>query len=301
MPAWIEVSVTVDGEAAEAVAEALRRFAYQGICIESSGQPTWAGQPLPPAPLVVRAYIPDDSQAPHLLRQIEEALYYLGRLYPIPAPDFRKVHDEDWAEAWKKGYQPVRVGRRLLIKPTWLEADVRPDDIVIEIDPGMAFGTGTHPSTQLCLEALERMVRPWQRVLDLGTGSGILAIAAARLGAKRVLARDIDPIAVEVAAANVHANGVAERVDVQHGSLEGLIHAPRRFDLVVINILAEVIVELCAGGLGYVVWPGECVIASGIIEGQIGQVSDALMRAGLDVVGQEGLADWVALIARRRT
>jgi ribosomal protein L11 methyltransferase len=198
MAKWIELSMEVDGEAAEAVAETLRRYGHQGIVIEQryaedEGLP---GDPPPTGPLTVRAYLPDDAEAPGKRNEIEKALYFLGRLYPLPEPVFTVIDEGDWAEAWKANYQPVRVGRRLLIKPAWLDAPVKPGDVLVELDPGMAFGTGTHPSTQLCLAALEDLAQPAQRVLDLGCGSGILAIAAAKLGATDVLALDTDPVAV---------------------------------------------------------------------------------------------------------
>jgi ribosomal protein L11 methyltransferase len=280
MTDWIEISLEVDGEGAEAVADALRRFVHQGISIEQPvpGGEVWPGEEIPQDNLVVRAYIPDDTQAAEARRKIEESLYYLSRLYPkIPAPTFRVVKEEDWAEAWKAHYHPIRVGKHLLIKPVWAEADVRPDDIVIEMDPGMAFGTGTHPSTQLCLRACEWFVDRSTYMLDLGTGSGILAIAAAKLGAYRVIARDIDEIAVEKARENVECNGVADRVIVQHGSLEGLITSARHFELAMANITAPVIIELAKSGLQHVIWPGERFIFSGIIDTQVDEVT-ALTR-----------------------
>ena len=194
----------------------------------------------------------------------------------------------------------MRGGRKLLVKPAWLEAEISPDDVVIELDPGMAFGTGTHPSTQLCLMALEDLIRPDQRVLDLGCGSGILAIAAARLGATNILALDTDPIAVRVAHENVAANSVRDRVHVEQGSLESQLHAPRRFDLIMVNILANVIIEMCGQGLGHVVRPGGHLVAAGIINEQADEVASALEEAGLQVEARRQSADWVALVTRRR-
>jgi len=301
MSKWVELSMVVDGEAAEAVAETLRRYGHQGVVIEQrladdEGLP---GEPLPEGPLTVRAYLPDDAEAPQKRRKIEEALYYLGRLYPLPEPTFTVIDEADWAEAWKANYQPVRVGRRLLVKPAWLEATVAPEDVLIELDPGMAFGTGTHPSTQLCLMAAEDLVGPQQRVLDLGCGSGILAIAAARLGAREVLALDVDPVAVRVARENARANGVGARVTVRQGSLEDALREGRRFDLVLVNILAKVIVEMCHHGLAETVQPGGTLVAAGIIEDQADEVAGALEKAGLPVEARRPSGDWVALVARR--
>lgn len=301
MTDWIEISLTVDGEGAEAVADVLGRYVHQGIAIEHPlpGE-IWPDEDLPSGPLVVRAYIPADRSAPDTQRKIEEALYFLGRLHPIPAPAFRAVKEEDWAEAWKQHYHPVRVGERLLIKPAWAAVEARPDEIVIEMDPGMAFGTGTHPTTQLCLMACEWFARPGTCMVDLGTGSGILAIAAAKLGCYRVMARDVDETAVRVAQENVDRNGVGERVIVQQGSLEGLTSTSRHFDFAMANISAKVIVELAGQGLQYIIWPGGRFIFSGIIETQVEEVVAALEGADLSLQGQKQIDDWVMLITCRR-
>ncbi len=302
MAQWIEISLTVDGEGAEAAADVLRRYVSQGVAIEHPipGGEAWPGDPIPQTNLIVRAYIPDDGAAPETRRKIEEALYFLNRIYPrIPAPSFRVVQEEDWAEAWKAHYHPVRVGKRLLIKPAWAEADVEPEDIVIEMDPGMAFGTGAHPTTQLCLMACEWFVHQDTYMLDLGAGSGILAIAAARLGAYRVVARDIDEIAVEKARENVARNGVADQVIVQHGSLEGLVTSARRFELGMANITAGVIMDMARNGLQHVIWPGSRFIFSGIIDTQVEEVTAALAAADLNVVGTRTMGDWVLLITER--
>lgn len=291
----------VDGEAAEAVVEVLHRYGHQGVAIEQryaddEGLP---GDPPPSGPLTVRAYLPDDHEAPAKQREIERAIYFLGKLYPIPEPRFTVIDEEDWAEAWKSNYHPIRIGRHLLIKPAWLDASVGLEDVLIEMDPGMAFGSGTHPSTQLCLEAVEDFCRAGDRVLDLGCGSGILAIAAARLGAHDVLALDNDGMAVQVARQNIRANHVTDRVHAEQGSLETIMAAPRRFDLVLVNILAGVIVEMCQQGLGHVVRPGGRLVAAGIIEDQAQDVVPALEESGLRVEQRRQTHDWTALVARR--
>ena len=303
MSNWIEITAHVDGEAAEAVAEVLRRHVHQGVAIEYAlpEDGLWPDEPLlPDKPLIVRAYIPADDRADATCRQIEEGLHYLNMIYPVPPPIFRPVVEEDWAEAWKQHYHPVRVGQHILVKPAWAETDIQPDDLVIEMDPGMAFGTGTHPSTQLCLKACEWFVKQGMCVLDLGTGSGILAIAAAKLGARRVIARDLDETAVRAAQENVIRNGVGKTVIVQHGSLEGLITSDRRFDLVLVNILAKTIIEMSANGLGFVMWPGCRLVASGIVQSQVEDTVAALDKAGLKLLGQEAMGDWVMLITQRR-
>lgn len=299
---WIEISLTVDGEGAEAVADVLRRYVSGGVAVERiiPGGEAWPGEAIPDGPLLVRAYIPDDHTMLSTRDKIEHGLYYLSRIYPIPEPVFKTVKEEDWAEAWKRGFAPIRVGRRLLLKPVWAEVEVEPDDIVIDLDPGMAFGTGTHPTTQLCLQACEWFCHPGVNMVDIGTGSGILSIAAAKLGCYRVLARDIDEIAVEAARQNVLRNGVQDRVIVQHGSIEGLITSARHFELGMANITADVIVRLAQDGLQHLVYPYARFIFSGIILDQVDEVVAALDRADLPVIGKREAGDWVMLITQRR-
>ncbi|GIL08904.1 MAG: ribosomal protein L11 methyltransferase [Chloroflexota bacterium] len=299
---WVEVAVSVDGEAAEAVADLLARYGHQGVAVEQADVPAGAwdeDQAQPPQRLTLRAYFPADDRAEETRAAFETALGYMNLLYPMPAPQYRLVADEDWAEAWKAHYQPVRVGRRLLIQPRWLPPAPQPGDIVIALDPGMAFGTGTHPTTQLCLEALEDLMQPGLIVLDLGCGSGILAIAAAKLGAARVLALDSDPLAARIAAENAAANGAASAVTAQEGSLESLIGSARRFDLAAVNILARTIIAMCDAHLGDVIRPGGRAVFSGIIADQADDVEAALRKTGLEPYARRQQGDWVLIEARR--
>lgn len=299
---WIEVSLSVDGEAAEAVAELLQRYGYQGVAVEQEDIPPeqWDdGEAQPARRLTVRAYLPADKRAENARMELETGLGYLNMMYPMPQPTYRVVRDEDWAEAWKAHYHPLRIGRRLLIRPLWAEADLQPGDVEIALDPGMAFGTGTHPTTQLCLEALEDRMQPGLRVLDLGSGSGILAIAAAKLGAASVLALDIDPIAVTSGQENVAQNQVADKITVQQGSLESLVTSARRFDLIVVNILAKIITAMCDQHLGDVVRPGGTALFSGIIEDQADDVEVALRKTGLEPTARRQQGDWVLIEAHR--
>ncbi|MCA9913774.1 MAG: 50S ribosomal protein L11 methyltransferase [Anaerolineae bacterium] len=302
MTQWIEISLRVNGEAAEAIATEIQRWVHQGVSIEQAdiAPDTFDEGEVPEADmLIVRGYFPADERAEETRLQIERTLSYMNMMLPMPTPEYRTVAEEDWAEAWKAHYKPIRLGKRTLIRPLWIDVDPQPDDIVIALDPGMAFGTGTHPTTQLCLEALEWMISPTLDVLDLGCGSGILSIAAAKLGANKILALDIDPIAVKVTQENAAQNGVAQPITAQQGSLESVITSARRFDLVVVNILAKIIIAMCDQNLGDTVRPGGRAIFSGIIEEQAEDVEAALRKTGLEPVQRKQQGDWILIEARR--
>ena len=299
--AWIEISLKVDGESAEAVAEILERFGHQGVALEQDGIPpdTWdEDQVPPPQSLTLRAYLPADDRLEAKKAQLETALGRMRLMYPMPTPVYRSIQAEDWAEAWKAHYEPLRVGKRLLIRPLWIDMPLAPGDIEIALDPGMAFGTGSHPTTQLCLRALECLLQPGQSVLDLGSGSGILSIAAAKLGAGQVLALDTDPIAVESTRDNAQANGVGQQVLAERGSHDCLLTSARRFDLVVVNILARIIVEMAKGRLGELVRPGGLAIFSGIIDTQVDEVEAALRSTGLQPYARRRMGDWMLVEAK---
>lgn len=302
MPQWIEVSMRVDGEAAEAIAQELQRWCHQGVAIEQADieQDMFDESDLPPAEtLLIRGYFPNDADGEEKRLQIQRALGYMNMMLPMPTPQFKIVADEDWADAWKKHYKPVRLGKNILVRPLWIEEEAKPDDIVIALDPGMAFGTGTHPTTQLCLEALERMVSPALDVLDLGCGSGILSIAAAKLGASKIVGVDIDNLAIDATIENAEKNGVADKIHCYQGSLENVITSARRFDLVVVNILARIIITMCDEKLGQTVRPGGRAIFSGIIENQADDVEAALRKTGLEPVARYQQGDWILIEAKR--
>ncbi len=300
---WLEIAVTAPIEAAEAIAEVLSRYAPYGVAFDYGPVPAdeadWERPPLPRDTLTVLAYLPMTEGWEEARRRIEEGLWHLSQILPFPPPRFRVIGEEAWAEAWKAHYDVLRVGP-FVIQPTWRKAVLQPGELLIELDPGMAFGTGTHPTTRLCLLALAEWLQPGERVLDLGTGSGILAIAAARRGAARVRALDIDPVAVQVAWENVQRNGVADRVTVARGSLEEALAEGEPFDGILANILATVIRRFCEQGWSALLRPGGWVIVSGFLEGeQEAAVREALEAAGLRVRGRWVEGDWVALGARR--
>jgi len=289
---WLQVSVSVGAELAEAVADVLGRFAPGGVAIELSGEADIGAS----GAVAVKAYLAMDAETERMRRQIEESLWHLSQISPLPDPVFSVVEEQDWADAWKEHFHPLRVGQSIVIKPTWREFQVEPTDLIIELDPGMAFGTGLHPTTRMCLLALEERIKPGMKVLDLGTGSGILAIAAAKLGADSVLALDTDYVAVEAARENVQRNGVWGQVVINQGSLDRTRDV---YDLVAVNILANVIIALAHEGLAERVKPGGTWVVAGIIEPQVAEVEDALNTGGLWVTERKQVEDWVTLIGCR--
>lgn len=299
---WLEISIVCDGERAEAVSELFNRYANLpgargGAVVEVSGFDA-VGELTEPT-VTVRTYLDDSDDGRALCRKIEEGLWHLSQVCPLPEPQVRELQEQDWSEAWKSHYRPLRVGQRLVICPSWLEPEAGLDDLVIELDPGMAFGSGLHPSTRLGLMLLEEHVHPGERVLDVGTGSGILAIAAARLGAGPVLGLDVDRVAVEVARENVAHNGLDDVVSVQAGSVPTECAPTRGWDVVVVNILADVIAELLADGLAGCLAPEGRLILSGIIASRLHVVEQALSRQHLKITQRLEEGDWVGLVAKR--
>jgi ribosomal protein L11 methyltransferase len=302
---WLEVAMTVDGEAAEAVAGVLSEYGYEGVSIEQEGimAELWNdGDEVPVTQLTLRAYLPINDQTEETKMRLERALGMMNMMYPMPQPKYLVVDDQDWANAWKVHYHPLRLGKRLFIRPLWVtDVETNADDVVIALDPGMAFGTGTHPSTQLCLQATEDLIQHGAQVLDLGCGSGILAIAAAKLGAAHVLALDIDDVAVKVAIENIEQNGISDKITTQQGTLENVVTSARRFDLALVNILAHIIIKMCDQHLGDVVRPGGRAIFGGLTIEQADDVEAALRRTGLTPTARRQQADgqWVVIEAVR--
>ena len=294
---WLEISVQTDGEASEAVCELFNRYGQGGAVVEVL--PEDQSDPHPLQRLVqVKAFLPLEDNFEEQRQRLEEGLWHLGQLYPIPPPQVRELADEDWAEAWKRHHSLQRVGERTVIVPTWQEYSPREEEIVLRLDPGMAFGTGTHPTTRMCLVALEKAVAPGARVLDVGTGSGILAIAAAKLGASEVLALDIDSVAVHVAQENAHLNEVEGIVTVRAGPPETWNLKPEAWDIIVINILARPIMQL-AEPLAPCLAPNGTFIASGILDLHEAAVAATLEAVGLRLMDRMQEKDWITLIGMK--
>lgn len=336
-------------EAVEAITELFARYGYnQGVVIEEQVQPEPDGGAVidPTAQVKIRTYLPlepetdlqtltekaeEEDASPEAaslgqherIQKLREGLYYLGMMRKIGPLEVAERQEEDWANAWKEFYQVHRVGRRSVIKPPWQPYEAAPDDLVIEIDPGMAFGTGLHPTTRLCLILLEDHLNPAQhkKVLDLGTGSGILAIAAAKLNAPQVIGVDTDPVATRAAQENIERNGLKDHVVIETGSLaveagskaEGgfysfseeaqkqppALTAALPFDAVIANIIARIIVAL-SESLGRSLRPGGLLITSGIIAERAVEVEESLAAAGFELVEHREESDWVAFAHRKK-
>jgi len=308
---WAEISVQTTQEATEAVANIFHDLGTSGVVIEDpelinsyrhSGTWDYCGIPEDDTGVVtVTAYLPVDNRLHESLRLFEQRLNELS-MHNIDKGTgiirWREVREEDWSSSWKQFFHPVKIGERVVIKPSWEDYQPAEGEIIIELDPGMAFGTGTHHTTQLCIQCLEEILSPGCTVFDIGTGSGILAIAAAKLGAKDVRAVDLDPVAVKIAGENVCLNGVQEQVTLSEGDLLTGIAGTDKADLIIANIIADVIIRM-APDLPARLKDEGAVIVSGIITTRLSDVIAALGQVGLAVekIVEEGT--WAAVIARR--
>ena len=298
---WLELSVEADIEAVEAVSEILGRFgggtAVHPTRLIRDSDDELAARQDPSAPFVVTAHVADGPDSATAVDATERALWHLQAfgLRPVGPLRVRPVDDAEWAEAWKAHYVAQRIGR-VLIVPSWAQDEAAAaGEVAIVLDPGMAFGTGLHPTTRGCLELLQSISMP-ESVLDVGCGSGVLSLAALRLGAGRAVGLDTDPLAVEATRANAERNGLATRVDARLGSLPS--EPEDRYPLILANLVAAVLIELAPGLAGHLE-PGGTLLASGIIEPRADEVIAAMVEAGLAVVGRRDDGEWVSLRLRR--
>jgi ribosomal protein L11 methyltransferase len=300
---WLEVSLIVDGELAEAVAEVLARYAPGGVVVESTAiqaGPDEHGTPV--GPMRVCAYLPAGADLEQTRQKVEESLHYLGMIQPLPAPEYTPIQQQNWMEAWKQHYRPIEVGARLLILPAWIYPP-KTERIVLKIDPGMAFGTGTHPTTQLSLALLERYVKPGDTILDVGCGSGILSVAARKLGADLAYGVDIDPNAVEISRQTAEDNQVLEGIVFQAGSVTEVlagIFPIRQAPLVVANILTHILLKLFEDGMAGPVAPGGVLLLSGILEEREPEILAALEKQNLTVIERIQMDDWLGLAVKSK-
>ncbi|MFY0782245.1 50S ribosomal protein L11 methyltransferase [Peribacillus simplex] len=309
---WSEFAIQTTNEAVEPVSNILHEAGASGVVIEDPLELVKERENVfgeiyhlnpddyPDEGVVIKAYLPVNSFLGETVDAIKESINNL-HLFDIDlgknVVSISEVNEEEWATAWKKYYNPVKISERFTIVPTWEDyTPVSSDELIIELDPGMAFGTGTHPTTVMCIQALERTVRSGDLVVDVGTGSGVLSIAAALLDAKRIQSLDLDEVAVQSAIQNVELNNVQDKVSVSKGNL--LDGVNEQADVVVANILAEVIMRF-TDDVAKVVKPGGYFIASGIIQPKKQDVKDAITGSGFTISETILMEDWVAIIAKR--
>ncbi len=310
---WSEIAIHTTNEAVEPISNILYEAGASGVVIEDREElfkeredrfgEIYQLNPddYPEHGVVMKAYLPVTSFLAETVEGVKEAINNLVT-YDIDlglnAVTISEVNEEEWATAWKKYYHPVKISERFTIVPTWEEyKPVSSDELIIELDPGMAFGTGTHPTTVLCIQALEKMVKKGDKIVDVGTGSGVLSIAAALLGASHIEALDLDEVAVRSAIENVELNKVQHIVNVsQNNLLDGITEQQ---DLVVANILAEVIMSF-TDDVATALKPGGIFISSGIISQKKDDVKEALINSGFEIIETMLMEDWVAFIAKKK-
>ncbi len=309
---WIEIIVHTTTEGTESVSSLLLEFGASGTMIEDRADIPDPTKPhgiweiidpdmidRMPEDVLVHAWFRADETFPALWADLSCRLQEMKSVSPgfgSLLPDHRQVSDAEWTDVWKKYYKPFHIGQHLVIKPTWESYTAQEGDRVIEMDPGMAFGSGTHETTAMCVTLLEETIRGGESVIDVGTGSGILAIAAAFSGAGKVLAVDIDPDAVRVARENVANNHVQDLVTVREGDL--LKYMDDRCDICVANIISDIIISFAAPLKDHIV-PGGLFICSGIVRQRAEEVKEALLSAGYEVQQEVRRGEWAAFLSRR--
>lgn len=309
---WIEVTIKTTTEAVEAITNILDEQRTGGVMIEDpkdflfqkKNELDWdyveeevfnkSGND----GVIIKTYISEERNVLEVVEIIKQkvlALKEFGIDIGEGSVSLDQVNESDWANEWKKYYKPTKIGEKLVVKPTWEDYKEQEGDLVIELDPGMAFGTGTHETTTMCMRELEKYVTPESKVFDIGCGSGILAIAAAKLGAKEVLAVDLDEVAVRVSKENVIENNVADSVEVRHGNLMDVVKD--RADVVVANIIADII-KILAKDVHNFMKENAVFISSGIIHAKVDEVKESLIENGFEIVEVKTLGEWNAIVSK---
>ncbi|MCR8645699.1 50S ribosomal protein L11 methyltransferase [Paenibacillus sp. N1-5-1-14] len=320
---WHELTVNTTEEAIEMITNFIHELGAGGVSIEESGtlnkeRDTSYGQlydkpfnDIPEGRAVIKGYFATDFKMDEILGTLTERVDELADFdidTGAPTYEVREVDDEDWADSWKQYFKPIKITDRMTIKPTWEQYEASPGEIILELDPGMAFGTGTHATTSLCLKALEQVLKGGEDVIDVGTGSGVLSIAAVKLGARQVLAVDLDPVAVTIAGENTAQNQLEAQITTKVSDLLGVLkeneagaelNVKLPVQVVVANILAEIIL-LFTHDVYQVLEQGGRYITSGIIISKEQQVVDGLVAAGFEIEDKMVDGDWVAIIAIKR-
>lgn len=302
-PAWLEASVNCSGELAEAVAEVFSRYAPGGVCLHSITRFNQLTQEEEPTgQMHVVAYLEVGPELEATRQKLNEGLWHLGQIVPLPEAEYRLIADQNWMEAWKEHYRPLKIGRSLMVLPAWVDPQLAEGRIPLIISPDMAFGTGTHPSTQLCLLALEKYGCQGLDLIDIGCGSGILSIAGKRLGAAEVLGVDNDPITMPSCERNAELNGMAGQMRFEVGTHTdvllgrfGLKATPR----VMANILAPILLAMMQSGLAETLLPGGLLIMGGILKDQAESVAEEGREHGLELVDALRDEDWIVLVMKR--
>lgn len=301
--AWLEASMICSGELAEAVAEVFSRFSPDGVVMNSVTHYDALGhEEIPTGDMQVVAYFPQDEQTEAIRRQLEESIWHMSQIAPLGSIEYKLVVDQNWMEAWKANYKPLKIGRNLIVLPAWVDPALAENRIPIIISPDMAFGTGTHPSTQLCMLALEKYGVKEMDVIDIGTGSGILSIEAAKLGANRILGVDNDPESIPSAINNAALNGVADKIIFEVGThtdvlsrKDGLNQSPR----VIANILSPILANMLSTGLADLVAPSGLLFLGGVLEHQAQALADLARSLGLSLRETLHQEDWVVLVLHK--
>ena len=308
---WTEVTIKTTTEAVEAISNILMEERCGGVMIEDpkdflfqkKNELDWdyveeevfnkSGQD----GVLIKTYIPEERNVLELIETVKARIALLpsfGLDIGEGSVSLSNVNESDWANEWKKYYKPTKVGKKIVVKPSWEEYEKQEGDLIIELDPGMAFGTGTHETTSMCIRELENYVDETKTVFDIGCGSGILAIAAAQLGAKEVVAGDLDEVAVKVSKENCEINNVSDKVVVKHGSLFEVVDS--KADVIVANIIADII-KILAKDVSKFLKDDGVFISSGIILAKIDEVCQALEENGFEIVKVERLGEWSAIVS----
>ena len=295
---WLELTLEIENELADDIATALMPYMEGGVSITSSRIQDDESSGHAAGPMLLRAYIRGDEKLEETREKIERALWFLGRIHPLPEPTYTWIPEQEWQTSWREHYHPIKVGEKLMIIPAW-ETLPDPEKISILIDPGMAFGTGAHPTTRLCLTALESVLQPGDRVADLGAGSGILSIAARKLGAASVDGWDIDPGTIAVAERNAALNQV-DGLHFSTGKLANLLQSPGvPYDLLLANILAHVLTEMIDKELVTAIRPGGLIIMSGILSEQLPPILKKLELVGMTILKVIEEESWTVVVAKK--
>ena len=296
---WLELSTEAPGEYAEPLTHLFARYGEGGVVVEEAGgyNPDEGETPPPDAPVIVRAYLPIDATTDDRRARIDMGLRLISYLHPIPPLKERVLQDREWE---LQEFEPVRVGKRLVIAPEGSTWDETPEDIVIKLDPGLAFGTGHHPTTRMCMLYLEKTVSQGCRVLDLGCGTGILTLAAFKLGAGAVAGLDIETDAIKSSYENLGKNGLADKANFAEGSLPNKIAPDGTFDVTVANISANILIELAPLVLASLA-PDGVFIGSGLLAERRDEVKAAFNEAGAKFSDLTISGDWAAFTAVMRT